>query len=137
MNYTPLHKNQTGIAAELHVAAELSRRDFNVSITFGNTKSIDLLAEKNGNKISIQVKGIQRAKSICWNINRDTIKKDVIYILVNLHCDLLEMPVEYFIFTQEELQTTLKKVDSGRDYIDYNPISKSDTFKNAWHKINN
>ncbi|HTA84181.1 MAG TPA: hypothetical protein VK783_14650 [Bacteroidia bacterium] len=137
MNYTPLHKNQTGIAAELFVAAELSRRNFNVAITFGNTKSIDLLAEKNGRKTSIQVKGIQRTKSICWNINRDSVKKDVIYILVNLHCDLLEAPAEYFIFTAKELLATLKEVKSGRDYIDYNPISKSDAFKNAWHKINN
>lgn len=36
-----MDKNNTGFAAEFIVAAELARRDFNVAITFGNTKKID------------------------------------------------------------------------------------------------
>jgi hypothetical protein len=33
-----MDKQNTGIAAEFIVAAELVRRDFSVAITFGNTK---------------------------------------------------------------------------------------------------
>jgi len=132
-DYIPLHKNQTGIAAEFFVAAELARRNFNVSITFGNTKSIDLLAEKEGINISIQVKGIQRKKSICWNISKESIKNNVVYVLVNINCDTLESP-EYFILTATDLRKEIKSVTSGRDYIDYNPLSKS-KYKNAWDNI--
>jgi len=133
MSFTTLHKNQTSISSEFFVAAELARRNYNVSLTFGNTKSIDLLAEKEGKKVSIQVKGIQREKSICWTINSDSISADVIYILVNIHSDTLQAP-EYFIFTGSELKKEIKKVKSGRDYIDYKPILNSD-YQNAWHKI--
>lgn len=38
-----LEKNQTGIASEFYVVAELSRLGYDVTITFGNTKLIDLL----------------------------------------------------------------------------------------------
>ncbi|WP_373708341.1 group I intron-associated PD-(D/E)XK endonuclease [Kaistella sp.] len=51
-----LEKNQTGIASEFYVAGELSRLGYNVSVTFGNTKSIDLLVEKNGKTKAVQVK---------------------------------------------------------------------------------
>jgi len=68
-----LHKTQTGIASEFLVAGELARRNYTVTLTFGNTKAIDLLVEKNGRLIPIQVKGIQRKKSICWNIKVTTI----------------------------------------------------------------
>lgn len=55
-----LHKNNTGISSEFLVAGELARRGFNVTMTFGNTKALDLLVEKEGKLISVQVKGIHR-----------------------------------------------------------------------------
>lgn len=70
-----LLKQQTGISAELLVAGELSRRGFNVAITFGNTKAIDLLADKDGRMVAVQVKGIQKTTSICWNVSLEKIKQ--------------------------------------------------------------
>ena|ERR1035438_6533060 len=99
-----LHKTNTGIASEFLVAGELARRGYNVTFTLGNTKAIDLLIEKDGKIILIQVKGIQRKKSICWNISLSKIKDhSVTYILVNLNADFFEQP-EYFILTEAEVK---------------------------------
>ncbi len=41
-----LEKSQTGIASEFYVAGELSRRGYNITLTFENTKGIDLWVQK-------------------------------------------------------------------------------------------
>ena len=133
-NYQKLEKNQTGIACEFLVAGELARRGFNVTMTFGNTKAIDLLVEKNNKLIAIQVKGIQRKKSICWNIKKSSLQEKVIYVLVNLCADNMDSPPEYFVLTSEDLDKHLKTVDSGRDYIDYNYVVNLKC-KDKWVKI--
>lgn len=48
-------KQTTGLAGEFLVAAELLKRGLQTSITFGTTKSIDLLAYNPTNQISFQV----------------------------------------------------------------------------------
>ena len=132
--YQKLEKTQTGIASEFLVAGELARRRFNVTMTFGNTKAIDLLVEKDNKLIPIQVKGIQRKKSVGWNISKSKLQEKVIYIFVNFHADKLEISPEYFIMTSSELDEHLKEVESGRDYIDYNYVQKLN-FKDKWNKI--
>ena len=72
-----LEKSQTGIASEFYVAGELSRLGYDVTITFGNTKSIDLLVHKDDQVYAIQVKGIQQTKSICWNLNKTRFRESV------------------------------------------------------------
>jgi len=129
-----LHKSNTGIASELLAAGELGRRGFNVTLTFGNTKAIDLLVEKNGKLVPIQVKGIQRTASICWNINLSTLKNEsLVFVLVNLHADSLNHP-EYFILTYDDVKANFKPTKSNRDYLDYN-LAKKLGFQNRWEKI--
>lgn len=53
-------RNRTGLSGEYFVAAELLRRGFNVVITMGNAKAIDLIAEKKGKTFPIQVKSIYK-----------------------------------------------------------------------------
>jgi len=133
-----LEKNQTGIAAEFCVAGELSRLGYNVSLTFGNTTSIDLLLEKEGETSAVQVKGIQRTKSICWNLDKRKIMDGVYYVLVNLHVDKpLEKP-EFFVLTSEEAKNLFKntpKQGENRTYLDYNAIKKLENFQDCWWKI--
>ncbi len=129
-----LHKSNTGIASEFLAAGELARRGYNVTLTLGNTKAIDLLIEKEGKLIPIQVKGIQRRASICWNISLSKIAgHSVIYILVNLNADSLESP-EYFILTEAEVKENYKPTKSGRDYLDYNAAIRLG-LKDRWEKI--
>jgi|SRR6185312_11851037 len=129
-----LHKTNTGIASEFLVAGELARRGYNVTLTMGNTKAIDLLIEKDGKLIPIQVKGIQRKRSICWNISLSKIQDhSITYVLVNLNSDSLEQP-EYFILTETEVKEHFKPTKSGRDYLDYNFAKKLD-IQDKWNKI--
>ncbi len=123
METQALHKTQTGIASEFFVAAELTRRGYHVTLTLGNTKAIDLIVEKNTKLIPGQVKGIQRTKSINWNVSIKNVRKDVIYVPVNLHRDSLMQP-EYFVLTGNEMKKHLKPTKSGRDYIDYNYVKR-------------
>lgn len=97
-----LHKTQSGIAGEFFAAGELARRGFNVTLTFGNTKAIDLLIEKEGKLFPVQVKTIQRRKSICWNISLSKIEGNhFCYILVNLNVDTLASP-EFYILPRKK-----------------------------------
>lgn len=129
-----LHKTNTGIASEFLVAGELARRGHNVTMTLGNTKAIDLLIEKDGKLIPVQVKGIQRIKSICWNINLSKIKgQSIMYVLVNLNADTCDHP-EYFVLTEKEVEKHFNPTKSGRDYLDYN-LAKNLGFQNNWDKF--
>lgn len=63
-----LSTNESGIAAEFFVAAELAKRGFYVSPTLKNTKSVDILIvdEKLQNPLLIQVKASQNKKE--WKL---------------------------------------------------------------------
>lgn len=129
-----LHKTNTGIASEFLVAGELARRGYNVTMTLGNTKAIDLLIEKDGSLIPVQVKGMQRKKSICWNISLTKIKgQSIMYVLVNLNADTFDHP-EFFVLTEKEVIKHFKPTTSGRDYLDYNFAIKLD-LKDKWGKF--
>jgi hypothetical protein len=130
-----LHKTNTGIACEFLAAGELARRGYNVTLTLGNTKAIDLLVEKDGKLIPVQVKGIQRKSSICWNLSLSKIQNhSALYILINLNADKLNEQPEYFILTEEEVKSHFKPTKSGRDYLDYN-FAKRMSFENKWDKF--
>jgi len=134
MSEALLHKTHTGIASEFFVAGELARRGFNVTLTFGNTKAIDLLIEKDGKLIPVQVKGIQRTSSICWNVDlSNLVDENLYFVLVNLHADTKAQP-EYFILSKNEVHEHFKPTKSGRDYLDYNYIKKLN-FQDKWDKI--
>ena len=129
-----LHKTNTGISSEFLVAGELARRGYNVTMTLGNTKAIDLIIEKEGSLIPIQVKGIQRKASICWNLSLAKLKdQKIMYVLVNLNADTLEQP-EYFILTETEVKKHFKATKSGRDYLDYK-LAERLGFQNKWEKL--
>jgi hypothetical protein len=79
--------NNTGLSGEYFVAAELYRRGWSVGMTIGNAKSVDLFAEKDNKLIQIQVKSIYKKQNVGWPIMQDKIKKECIYIFVNLNAD--------------------------------------------------
>ena len=133
-----LEKQQTGIACEYYVAGELSRLGYNVSLTFGNTKSIDLLVEKDDATLAIQVKGIQRTKSICWNFDKTKVKPNILYVLVNLHADKIDEKPEFYVLSSREMIDNFRDTPSNgekRTYLDYKKIKDNLDFKNNWGKI--
>jgi hypothetical protein len=85
----------SGLAGELFVAAELLKRDIQTSVTFGNAKSIDLLAHNaaTGRTFTIQVKSL-RSRNF-FPISGDSVQRDHVYVFVVLNKP--GQPVEYFI----------------------------------------
>jgi hypothetical protein len=135
-----LEKNQTGIASEFYAAGELSRLGYNVTITFGNTKSIDLLIQKDTEIFKVQVKGIQTTKSICWNLDKTKVTRDIYYILINLHVDRPEMKPDFFVLTGNEALFLFKdtpKHGSKRTYLDYISLLKMKTYQDRWSVFGN
>lgn len=128
-----LHRTQTGISGEYFAAAELIRRGFSIAITMGNTKSIDIFGEKENKSFQFQVKSIQSKKSISFNLSRNSVINDCIYIFVNLNADVLTPP-EFFIIKGSEVLQHLKLANSGRDWIDLNYLRKNG-FENKWEVI--
>lgn len=138
MEEIKLHKNQTGIASEYYVAGELSRLGYNVTFTFGNTKSIDLLIEKDDKIVAIQVKGIQKTKSICWNLDKTKVKENVIYVLVNLHVNNTKDKPEFFVLTSYEAMELFNNTPTQGDkrtYLDYKKVKKLEIYQDKWSKI--
>jgi hypothetical protein len=138
MKEIKLERTQTGIAAEYYVAGELSRLGYNVTFTFGNTKSIDLLIEKDDTIIAIQVKGIQRTKSICWNLDKTKVKANILYVLVNLHIDTPSSKPEFFVLSSNEaleLFTSPPKLGDKRAYLDYKKLKNLEIHQDKWSKL--
>lgn len=130
-----LEKNQTGIAGEFYVAGELSRMGYNVTLTFGNTKAVDLLIQKEQLTYAIQVKSIQATKSLCWNIDKTKVLTDHYYVLVNLHVDHPEEKPEFFVLKGDEVLVLFcdtPKAGAKRAYLDYKKVKQLNIYKNRW-----
>jgi hypothetical protein len=85
----------TGLAGELFVAAELLKRGLQTSVTFGNAKSIDLLAynPKTQKNFTVQVKAVRKRNA--FPISHASIRANHIYVFVILNKP--EVAVQYFI----------------------------------------
>jgi hypothetical protein len=94
-------RNNTGLSGGYFVAAELYRRGWSVGLTIGNSKAVDLFAEKNNVLVQIQVKSIYKKKHNGWPMMKRNIKKDCLYIFVNLNGDTMGMP-DFYICTSRE-----------------------------------
>jgi hypothetical protein len=125
-------KNNTGLSGEYFVAAELYRRGWSVGLTIGNAKAIDILAEMENIVVQIQVKSIFKKSNNGWPIMRDRIKKECVYIFVNLNGDKMSGP-EYFICTSKEAYVAVDQYPT-RGIV---PVRKlnSAQYKDRWDKL--
>ena len=85
----------TGMAGEFLVAGKLFKRKYQVSITFGNAKAIDIFAHnpKIDRTFNIQVKTL-RSKN-CFPISKESVHPEYIYVFVILN--EFHEEEEYFI----------------------------------------
>lgn len=125
-----MERNNSHLAGEYFVAAELYRRGFSVGMTIGNAKAIDLFASKGNRTVSIQVKAIRNRKSSGWPMIRDKIIKDILYVFVNLNDQKIP---EYYIATANEARKKVKQY-STRGII-YATAFKSEEFIDRWDKL--
>lgn len=109
------------------MAAELSRRGYNVAVTMGNAKKVDLLAEHNGKAVAVQVKAIAKRANVGWPINPDhKYDKDLIFALV-----VLGPPgalPDYYLLTGQSIMEK-RKVYKKRAIVD---IWRIEEFKDNW-----
>ena len=127
-----ISRNNTGLSGEYFVAAELYRRGWSIGMTIGNAKAVDLFAEKNDKIIAVQVKSIYKRKNVGWPLMKDKIKKDCIYIFVNLNADKMTSP-DYFVCTSGEVHSKIKQY-STRGIVDLSTINDNE-FKDRWDKL--
>lgn len=122
----------THIAGEMFVAAELAKRGFQVSLTMGNAKAVDLFAELDGKAICIQVKAIARKQSVGWPLPRkEKIIDGVIYVCVILNA--IGEPPSYYVLPPSEVRERGRWYET-RAILDLSRIRNGD-FKDAWHHI--
>src|SRR5271157_2170962 len=95
----------TSWAATLATAAELARRSYDATITFGNTPKVDLLAAtKGGPAFKVQVKGIsgEYALRIQKSFFEMPTKKNLFLFIVVVPEQEKKEPFQFFIMTHEE-----------------------------------
>ncbi len=125
-----MERNNTHLAGEYFVAAELYRRGFSVGMTIGNAKAIDLFANKDNKTLSVQVKAIRNKKSVGWPMMKDKVIDDILYVFVNLND---QSNPDYYIATGQEARSKVKQYTT-RGIIDLTTL-KSDNFYNRWDKL--
>jgi hypothetical protein len=120
-----IDKNMTGLAGELFVAAELLKREFQTSITFGNAKQIDLLAHnpRTGLKFAIQVKSLRYKNYFPVR----EINENLTYVFVVLNKP--EEAVRYFIASAKEIFKHHYKDPKGFSGFTFNSLLQ---FENKW-----
>lgn len=137
MNEKPTKKRAdgqvTGLAGEFFVAAELLKRGIQTSVTFGNAKSIDLLAHNpdTGESFTVQVKALR--KKNYFPLKPSAVFDKHIYVFV-----LLNRPgeqVQYFVVPGAVLVN--EQVRFGKDFQHptfpgIHPKTLGD-FEDAWH----
>ncbi len=124
----------TAFSAEFFVAAELARRAYDVAITFGNTKSIDILAQKDGTSFIIQVKGIKGRRNNNFRIKVDKIVDNFWYVLVNTNRFTLGNP-EFAILTGIEIRNNLRRDIAENDNAVLPRILDNVEFRNRWDRL--
>lgn len=92
----------TGMAGEFLVAGKLFKLGYQVSITLGNAKSIDLyvsFGDSDSRPLCVQVKTLRKPN--CFLIRQEDIKEDHIYVFVMLW-DISKQE-DYYIITGKEI----------------------------------
>ena len=129
-------KNTTYLAGELLVAGELSRRGYPVSITTGNSNSVDIYAESANGVLKIDA--ITGRRKGNWPINRKNVQDDVYYVFVHLRSEKQiknSLPPEYFIVSGAEIISGgLIKTRGIRQGIRYQSLNTK-AFRENWSKL--
>lgn len=127
----------TGISGEFFVAAELAKRNFQVSITLGNAKGIDLFATNQitGKIFEVEVKTL-RKKPNCFTLNPKRLSPNKVFIFVYLND--YDAPPDYHIVTGKELQDDISSfygssLGTSRETVNHGPIKR---YLNRWEILN-
>lgn len=123
----------TGLAGEFFVAAELLKRGYQTSVTFGNAKSIDLLTynPSTGMTFTVQVKALRKMNY--FPIQPTKVDSRHIYVFV-----LLNKPgesVQYYVVPGTVLVSEAERFGKDFQHPTFPGIhpKKLLDFSEAWH----
>ncbi len=127
-----MDKQLTGLAGEYFVAAELLKREYQVAMTVGNAKAVDLLVHDPRRKRSLAVEVKTLRANNCFSIKLASIVPDQMYVFVILHD--LDVPPEYFVLLRKEVLKKPKhyfgtSIGSSRETVNIGPLKE---WKNRW-----
>jgi hypothetical protein len=132
-----MDKQITGLSGEFFVAAELLKRNLQVSLTLGNAKAVDIIAiheRKAQAPFQVQVKSLR--KESCFDLLPEKIIGTHIYVFVCLN-EIDKQP-DYYIMRGNELLFDLKhyyglSLLKLRKTVNIGPLKKH---KNNWDLFN-
>lgn len=136
MDGIKIEKQLTGISGEFFVAAELAKRNFQVSLTLGNAKGIDLYATNQITEKIFEIEVKTLRKKNCFTLNTQRLKLKKIFIFVFLNDE--ETAPDFYIVTGEELLKDTKhfygsSLGTDRETVNHGPLIEH---KNCWDKLN-
>lgn len=133
MSSSPTANQKTGIAGEFFVAAELAKRNFQVAISLGNAKGVDLfVTTPDGKKtFEVEVKTLRKQPN-CFTLNSNKVKPQSAYIFVYLNSDW-QSP-DYFILLGSDLLLNLahfygSSLGTERETVNHGPLKP---YLNNW-----
>lgn len=130
-----LSKNTTHLAGEFLVAGELARRGYDVSITFGNAKSVDIYAGTKEGVKKVDAKA-GRGKTNWPTQGKEHIKEDVYYVFVYLGSPReinQNVSAEYFVVLGKDLKDKVVSWAGGtRHGVLYKSVRN---YKDGWTKL--
>lgn len=125
-----LHPSCTHLAGEYFVAAELARQGYNVAMTVGNAKRVDIIVEHEGKTLPVQVKALASRRNVGWPVkpghNYDA---QIIFVCVVLG-DVGTVP-EYYVLDGAVVEG-LKNDYGSRAVLN---ISEVKTYRDRWDLI--
>ncbi len=129
-------KQLTGLAGEFFVAAELAKRNFQVALTIGNAKSIDLFAtnQETGKIFEIEVKALG-TKPNSFTLPINCLQKNKIFIFVYLNG--YDVQPDFYILKGVEIIKDMHhfygaSITTDRQTINYGPLK---VHRSAWTKL--
>lgn len=125
-----LHPSCTHLSGEYFVAAELARQGFNVAMTVGNAKRVDIIVEREGRTLGVQVKALAARKNVGWPVKPGH-RYDAQLVFVCVVLGGVGSPPEYYILDGGEVQR-LKRDYASRAILN---ISDVKCFRDRWDII--
>lgn len=112
------------------VSAELSRMGYNVALTMGNAKKVDLVVESDSKTVPIQLKALAKKQNVGWPINvNHKYDSKLIFVLVVLGPPG-SLP-DYYIVSGKTVNERVKKYKT-RAILN---IAEVRAFKDNWTLI--
>jgi hypothetical protein len=128
----------TNLAAEFYVLSMLHRLGANALLTLGNKKAVDILVEKNGKSLTIDVKGLTDKTSFPVDNYRAEAGHYIAFVsFLNKIGDPAVQPEVYIVPSLDiKKQGLLFSAPSGAQRVQYKTLSENaGTYPDKWRDL--